>query len=142
MSWVMTTLAHDSHLGAAQSRSAAGLSFALVSAVSFGLSGALASPLLDAGWSAGAVTLVRIGLAALVVAPFGLAAVRGRPGVLRRNLGLVLLYGTLAVTAAQFCYFSAVARMEVGPALLIEFTAPAAVVVWLWFRHGHRPGPV
>ena len=32
--------------------------------------------------------------------------------------------------------------MEVGPALLIEYTAPAAVVVWLWLRHGERPGPV
>ena len=26
--------------------------------------------------------------------------------------------------------------MEVAPALLIEYTAPAAVVVWLWLRHG------
>ena len=32
--------------------------------------------------------------------------------------------------------------MQVGPALLIEYTAPAAVVVWLWLRHGQRPGPV
>ena len=31
--------------------------------------------------------------------------------------------------------------MQVGPALLIEYTAPAAVVVWLWLRHGQRPGP-
>ena len=30
--------------------------------------------------------------------------------------------------------------MQVGPAILIEFTAPAAVVVWLWLRHGQRPG--
>jgi drug/metabolite transporter (DMT)-like permease len=139
----MTTLAHDiTPVAAPRRRSAAGLGFALVSAVSFGLSGAFARPLLDAGWSAGAVTLVRIGLAALVVAPFGIAALRGRPGVLRRNAGLVLLYGLLAVAAAQFFYFSAVAQMEVGPALLIEYTAPAAVVVWLWLRHGHRPGPV
>jgi drug/metabolite transporter (DMT)-like permease len=36
----------------------------------------------------------------------------------------------------------AVERMEVGPALLIEYTAPAAVVVWLWIRHGQRPGPI
>jgi drug/metabolite transporter (DMT)-like permease len=140
----MTTLAHDIAPAAttARRRGTVGLGFALVSAVSFGLSGAFATPLLDAGWSAGAVTLVRIGIAALVVAPFGLLALRGRPGALRRNAGLVLLYGLLAVAAAQFCYFSAVARMEVGPALLIEYTAPAAVVVWLWIRHGHRPGPV
>ena len=30
--------------------------------------------------------------------------------------------------------------MQVGPALLIEYTAPAAVVVWMWLRHGQRPG--
>lgn len=30
--------------------------------------------------------------------------------------------------------------MQVGPALLIEYTAPAAVVVWLWVRQGQRPG--
>jgi drug/metabolite transporter (DMT)-like permease len=26
--------------------------------------------------------------------------------------------------------------------LLIEYTAPAAVVAWLWLRHGQRPGPL
>ncbi len=48
----------------------------------------------------------------------------------------------LAVAGAQFCYFSAVAHMQVGPALLIEYTAPAAVVCWQWLRHGQRPGPL
>jgi drug/metabolite transporter (DMT)-like permease len=32
--------------------------------------------------------------------------------------------------------------MPVAPALLIEFTAPAAVVVFLWLRRGERPGRV
>ena len=70
-----------------------GSSVALLSAVSFGLSGALASPLLDAGWSAGAVVLVRIGAGALVVLPFGLVALRGRWDLLWRNLRLVVMYG-------------------------------------------------
>ena len=30
-------------------------------------------------------------------------------------------------------------HMQVGVALLIEYTAPVAVVAWLWLRHGHRP---
>jgi len=119
-----------------------GLVFAMVSAVSFGLSGALARPLLESGWSPGAVVLVRIGVAAVVVLPFGLVSLRGRWGLLRRNAGLVVTYGLLAVAGAQFCYFSAVGYMQVGPALLIEYTAPAAVVVWLWLRHGQRPGAV
>ncbi|MBI2244631.1 MAG: EamA family transporter [Nocardioides sp.] len=124
------------------SRLLSGLGFALLSAASFGMSGALARELLDAGWSAGAIVLVRVGLAALVVVPFGLVALRGRWVLLRRNAGVVAVYGALAVAGAQFCYFSAVAHMQVGPALLIEYTAPAAVVVWFWLRHGQRPGAV
>lgn len=121
-------------------RTATGFAVAMLSAVSFGLSGALASPLLDAGWSAGAVVLLRIAGGALVVLPFGLVALRGRWELVRRNLPVVLLYGVLGVAGAQFCFFAALDHLEVGPALLIEFTAPAAVVVWLWLRHQERPG--
>lgn len=123
-------------------RTAAGVGFAVASAVTFGLSGALARGLLDTGWSPGAVVLVRIALAAAVVAPFGVVALHGRWDVLRRSAGIVVGYGLLAVAGAQFCYFSAVQHMQVGPALLIEYTAPAAVVVWLWLRQGQRPGTV
>lgn len=115
---------------------------AVVSATTFGLSGALARGLLDTGWSPGAVVLVRVGLAALMVTPLGLISLRGRWRLLRSNAKLIALYGTVAVAGAQFCYFSAVAHMPVGPALLIEFTAPAAVVAYLWLRHGQRPGPL
>jgi drug/metabolite transporter (DMT)-like permease len=125
-----------------KSRVAAGLAFAVVSAVTFGLSGPLARPLLDSGWSPGSIVFVRVGLAALVVTPLGLVALRGRWELVRRNASLIVLYGVLAVAGAQFCYFSAVAHMQVGPALLIEYTAPAAVVCWQWLRHGQRPGPL
>lgn len=135
-------MTHDAASSAARARTASGLGFALLSALSFGLSGALARPLLEAGWSAGAVVLVRIGVGALVVVPFGLRALRGRWHLARENARTIIWYGVLAVAGAQFCYFSAVQYMQVGPALLIEYTAPAAVVVWLWLVHGERPGPV
>src|SRR5690606_38234053 len=35
--------------------------------------------------------------------------------------------------------FQAVAVMDVGLALLIEYTAPVAVVLWLWLRRGEKP---
>jgi drug/metabolite transporter (DMT)-like permease len=142
----MSTLTHDTPHGGRsvpvppRARLGTGLVLALVSAGSFGMSGALARGLLDQGWSVGAIVTLRIGIAALVLLPFALVALRGRWGLLRRNAGLIVFYGLLAVAGAQFCYFSAVQYMQVGPALLIEYTAPAAVVVWMWLRHGQRPG--
>src|SRR3954447_13861964 len=119
---------------------AVGLALAVASAASFGLSGPLARGLLDAGWTAGAVVLARLAIGALVVAPLAARALRGRWSALRANAGFVLVFGAIPVAGAQFAYFSAVQRMDVGPALLIEYTAPAAVVIWLWLRHGERPG--
>src|SRR6478735_2015542 len=97
----MTRVADDMPSGdvgvAHGSRLVAGLAFALVSAATFGLSGPLARPLLEAGWSPGAIVLIRISIAALVVLPFGVVSLRGRWAVLRRNAGLVTVYGVLAV---------------------------------------------
>ena len=125
------------------SRTVAGLGFAVLSAATFGMSGRAGprSTRHRAGRPA-AVVLARITIAALVVAPFGLMAIRGRWHLLRASWRTVLIYGLVAVAATQFFYFSAVSHMEVGPALLIEYTAPAAIVLWLWLRHGERPSPV
>ncbi len=142
MSCAMSALTHDSETAtvpAGPRRLGAGLTFAVLSAVSFGLSGALARGLLDGGWTPGAVTLIRVGLGALVLAPLGLVSLRGRWSLLRRHARMVVVYGVLAVAGAQFCYFAAIQHMQVGPAILVEYTAPAAVVIWLWARHGQRP---
>jgi drug/metabolite transporter (DMT)-like permease len=138
----MAALTHDTVRSARPARTLSGLGFALLSAASFGMSGALARGLLDNGWTPGAVVLARIALAAAVVLPFGLASLRGRWHLVRANLRTLVIFGVIAVAATQFFYFSAVGHMQVGPAILIELTAPAAVVVWLWLRHGERPSAV
>ncbi|MDR7384341.1 EamA family transporter [Promicromonospora iranensis] len=116
-----------------------GLVLAGVSAAAFSLSGVFASGLLDTGWSPGAMVLVRVAIAALVVLPLGIVSLRGDWRPVRRNLRLITVYGVVSVAGCQFAYFSAVQYMPVGPALLIEYTAPAAVVLWFWLRHGQRP---
>lgn len=113
---------------------------AVAAAFSFGMSGAWARGLIDAGWTPGAAVTVRIWVAALVLLVPMLIALRGRWGAVRSNLGMIFAYGLLAVMATQLFYFQAVAVMDVGIALLIEYTAPVAVVLWLWMRRGERPG--
>src|SRR5262245_61306718 len=143
----MTTMTHDTKAtgaGAAnqgpRSQVAVGFGFAVVSAMAFGLSGALARGLMDAGWSAGAAVACRILVAAAFLVVPASIALRGRWGLLRRNVGLIVGFGVVAVAGCQLAYFNAVAHMQVGVALLIEYTAPVAVIAWMWLRHGQRPG--
>jgi drug/metabolite transporter (DMT)-like permease len=137
----MPNLTHDGPIGGGSAgRLTSGLGFAVLSASSFGLSGSLARGLMDAGWSSAAAVAVRILLAAVVLVPVAAFQLRGRWSVLRRNLPLLIAYGLIAVAGCQLAYFNAVAHMQVGVALLIEYTAPVAVVGWLWLRHGQRPG--
>lgn len=136
---------HGDATGAARSKLGIGLGFALLSASAFGLSGPLARGLLDTGWTAGAAVTARVALAALVLLVPAAIALRGRWALLLahpRRAGTVALYGVLAVAGAQLCYFYAVSYLQVGVALLLEYTAPVAVVVWMWLRHGQRPGPM
>ncbi len=116
-----------------------GLPLAIGAAFAFGMSGAWARGLIDAGWTPGAAVTARVWVAALVLLVPTIISLRGRWGVFRKNAGMVAAYGLLAVTATQLCYFQAVAVMDVGLALLIEYTAPIAVILWLWIRRGERP---
>ena len=122
-----------------RSRVGAGLAIAIGAAFSFGTSGAWARGLIDAGWTPGAAVTARVWVGAVVLLVPTLLALRGRWASVRSNAGMVLAYGVLAVAATQLFYFQAVARMDVGIALLIEYTAPIAVVLWLWIRRGERP---
>ncbi|MCY7402774.1 MAG: DMT family transporter [Nocardioides sp.] len=131
----MTALTHDT----ISSRAATGLVLAFASATTFGMSGVLARGLLDTGWTAGSAVTVRTVIAAVVLIVPGVLALRGRWHLVSDNAGLITVYGVSAVAGAQLCYFYAVTYMQVSVALLLEYTAPVAVVLWLWLRHGHRP---
>jgi drug/metabolite transporter (DMT)-like permease len=120
--------------------SSAGLGLALLSAATFGTSGAFASSLLGAGWTAGAAVTVRVVIAAAALTVPALLALRGRGAQLRRSGRTVVLYGVVAVAGAQLCYFNAVQHLPVAVALLLEYSGVLLVVGWMWARHGHRPG--
>src|SRR5205823_9009330 len=119
--------------------SRAGLTLAVLSAATFGTSGAFASSLIDAGWSPAAAVITRIAVAALVLTVPALIQLRGRWSMLRRGAGRAAAYGLVAVAGCQLVYFTAIERMPVGVALLLEYLAAVLVVGWLWLRHGQRP---
>ena len=123
-------------------RLASGLGFALLAAASFGLSGSLAKGLMELGWTAGSAVLVRVTIAALVLAVPGVVALKGRLHLLRSNVGAIVAYGIFAVAGAQLFYFMAVRTLDVGIAMLLEYLAPVAVVLYLWIRKGQKPSRV
>ncbi|MFC8297745.1 DMT family transporter [Micromonospora orduensis] len=118
---------------------AAGAALALLSAVTFATSGTFARSLIEAGWSAEAAVIARVGIASLVLAIPALLSLRGRWDVLRRNTTAIALFGLLGVALAQACFFNAVRYLPVGVALLLEYLGIILVVGWMWLRHGQRP---
>ncbi len=98
---------------------------------------------MGAGWSAAAVTSVRIALAAVLLAP--VVAVL-RPRALRfgrEDLWLLLGYGVLGVAGVQLLFFVAVARVPVGVAMVLVNLAPALVALWVRVvRRTRLPGRV
>lgn len=123
-------------------RTIRGVAWALLSSLSFGMSGSLAKGLMATGWSPGATVSVRVGGAALVMLIPALVLLRGRWWLVRKYATLFLGYGVIAVAGTQLFYFIAVQTLSVSVALLLEFLAPVLIVGWLWAGHGQRPGPI
>ena len=117
----------------------AGLALALLSAATFGTSGTFGSALIEAGWSPSAAVTARISLSALLLTVPAVLQLRGRWALLRRDALPVAMFGLIAVAGCQLFYFSAIQRLPVGVALLLEYLGVLLVVGWLWLRHGQRP---
>jgi drug/metabolite transporter (DMT)-like permease len=116
-----------------------GFALAIAASAAFSTSGTFAKALLDAGWSPGAAVITRITLAGILLLVPAVLALRGRWSTLRRNAGVVVLYGALAVAGCQFFYFNAVQTLSVGVALLLEYLGLVLVVGWNWFRDRQAP---
>lgn len=119
--------------------SVAGLAIGLLSALSFASSGSFMKPLMEAGWSLGATLLLRMGGAALILAPVLIVTIRRRPGFLRKHGLLIIAFGLTGVAGCQIFYFAALQRMPVAMALLIQYLAPVLLVGLAWVRTRRAP---
>jgi drug/metabolite transporter (DMT)-like permease len=134
-----STVATASRTADAATSRRSGLTFALISAATFGLSGSLARSLIEIGWTPAAVVAVRIGGAFVLLLVPCLSLLR-RSGLPTIKQGWrMVAYGIVAVALAQLCFFSAVQYLSVGVALLLEYSAPVMLIGWQWARTRRRP---
>ncbi|MFF5992903.1 EamA family transporter [Prauserella flavalba] len=120
-----------------------GTALLLLASLSFGSSGVIGKPAMLAGLSPEQVAAARIGLSALVLLA-GVALVR--PSLLRVPKGqwrVLLGYGLLGVAGVQLFYFISAARIPIGVAILLEFSSPVLVALWVRFvRRVRLPWPM
>ena len=117
----------------------AGLALAVASALAFSSSGPVVKPLLDEGWSLGAALLIRMGISGLLLSPALIVAIVRERSFLRRHGLLILGFGLTAVAGCQLLFFSAMQRMPVAIALLIQYLAPVLLVGLAWVRTRRAP---
>ena len=125
-----------------RSSTSLGLVIAVIAAATFGLSGALAKPVLESGWSPAAAVTVRVLVGGLVLVPVAVMALRGRWSALWRARWRVVAMALIGVGATQLAYFAAIERIPVGTAVLIEYMAPLLLVGLAWARTRRRPKAV
>ncbi|AEV85677.1 hypothetical protein ACWT_4655 [Actinoplanes sp. SE50] len=119
----------------------AGLAAAVLSAASFGTSGAFIKPLLEAGWSPAAAVTARALAGGLLLLPLVLFSLRGNWAAVWRGRGRIAAMGVVAVAFTQLTYFAAIRRVPVSTALLIEYLAPLLLVLGAWATTRRLPRP-
>ncbi|MCU1407711.1 MAG: putative rane protein [Glaciihabitans sp.] len=126
----------------ARSSTTSGLIIAVLAAATFGTSGALVKPMLEAGWSpAGAVT-ARVLIGGIVLLPLALFSVRGKWDAVWRGRWRILGLAAIGVAGTQLVYFAAIQRIPVGTGILIEYMAPLLLVAVAWVLTRKTPKAV
>ena len=110
----------------------------LLGSTLFAVNGTVSKSILLTGMEPARLAQLRSTAAFLIM--FALVAITNRSALrLRRSeLPLLLFYGVVGVTMTQFLYFIAIAKVPIGIALILEFTAPLMVVLWMRFAW-HTP---
>ncbi|MFZ4107528.1 MAG: DMT family transporter [Candidatus Planktophila sp.] len=104
---------------------------ALTGAVAFAFNGIVAKLLLTSGLSSMRLTQVRCGGAFLILGAYVFLRYRDKLRTTKQELPWLAAYGLIGFMAVQAFYFVAITRMHVSIGLIIEFTAPIWIVLWL-----------
>ena len=115
-----------------------GVLAAATAACFFAVNGTVSKVVLTSGVEASRLTALRC-LGAFLGLLLVLASTPGgrrRLRLTRREIPFLFVYGAVGVSLVQWLYFVAIGRLPVGVALLLEFTAPLFVALWVRFGRG------
>jgi drug/metabolite transporter (DMT)-like permease len=114
---------------------------AAVAALMFAVNGSLARYLLDDGVSAAHLSQLRVTVAFVLLAGALVLVDRRRLRIARADVPRMAWLGLAGVAIVQLSYFLAIERLPISVALVIQFTGPLMVLLWLRLAHGRRLRP-
>lgn len=105
----------------------------LLGAVFFSFNGVVAKLVLTSGLSSMRLTQVRCGGAFIFLGVYMFLRHRDKLKATRAEMPQLFAYGIVGFLAVQALYFVAITRLHVSIGLILEFTAPIWIVLWLRF---------
>ena len=118
-----------------------GYLLAAVAAAMFAVNGSIAKLLLEDGVSAAHLSQLRVTVAFVLLAGALALVDRRRLRIARADVPRMAWLGFAGVAIVQFSYFLAIERLPISVALVIQFTGPLMVLLWLRLAHGRRLRP-
>jgi drug/metabolite transporter (DMT)-like permease len=117
-----------------------GYALAAVAALMFGINGSIAKFLLE-DMSAAHLSQLRVTVSFVLLGGALALIDPSRLRIARRDVPRMAWLGLAGVAIVQFSYFLAIERLPISVALVIQFTGPLMVLLWLWTVHGRRLRP-
>ena len=118
------------------SRTLSGTLLVAGAATLWGISGTAARVVMDAGLPPERFAEARLTLASLMLLAWVVVRRRNELRLTRRELLAYACFGTLGLIGVQLFYFEAINRIPISISLVIEYSAPLLVALWVRFVWG------
>jgi len=99
----------------------------------WGVSSVVAKSLFNIGLTPAQLVLVRLTLSTLVLLLLLLLFGRRRLAIRGRDLPYFLVLGFVGIAGVQFTYYFTISKINVGPAVLLQYLAPIWVTLYAFF---------
>src|SRR4030067_3019183 len=110
--------------------------YILVAATFWGFSGVVAKYLFNTGISPLRLVQIRMALSSLILLFILLLFDQKRLTISSRDIPYFLIFGIIGMAGNQFSYYFTVSKIQVGPAVLIQYLCPIWIALYAYFFQG------